>query len=145
VKFSLFLFEQLLAILFFALTAAVCIQLFVSSHTVSAQSAELNHALVVVQNGAEAYKAASGDLDETVRALYDGSDFLAEDGQVSIDYDNEWQLCDEDSAAYTLDIWETGSSASGLRAATISVQAAGAETDADPIFQLDVVARGDLP
>ena len=42
---SLFLLELIIAILFFSLTSAVCVQIFVRAHLISRQTQELNTAL----------------------------------------------------------------------------------------------------
>lgn len=54
-KSSLFLMELIIAILFFALASAVCIQLFVKSHLLGNTTAQENHALLLCQNLAEIY------------------------------------------------------------------------------------------
>lgn len=42
---SLFLLELMIAILFFCLASAVCVQIFVKAHTISRETQELNTAL----------------------------------------------------------------------------------------------------
>ena len=42
---SLFLLELMIAILFFCLASAVCVQIFVKAHTTSRETQELNTAL----------------------------------------------------------------------------------------------------
>ena len=42
---SLFLLELIIAILFFSLTSAVCVQFFARAHQISRQTQELNAAL----------------------------------------------------------------------------------------------------
>lgn len=54
-KSSLFLMELILAILFFALSSAVCIQLFVKSHILENTTTEENHALLLCQNLSEIF------------------------------------------------------------------------------------------
>lgn len=54
-KTSLFLMELIIAILFFALASAVCIQLFVKSHLLGRSTQEENHALLMCQNLTELY------------------------------------------------------------------------------------------
>ena len=45
--------EMIIAILFFSLASAVCIQLFARSHLLSTQTVNQNHAVVQAQNLAE--------------------------------------------------------------------------------------------
>ena len=54
--------EMIIAILFFSLASAVCIQLFAKSHLLSTQTVNKNHAVILAQNLAESYLAAEGDL-----------------------------------------------------------------------------------
>ncbi len=54
-KSSLFLIELIIAILFFAMASAVCIQLFVKSHLLGQTTTDENHALLVCQNLSEIY------------------------------------------------------------------------------------------
>ena len=42
---SLFLLELMIAILFFCLASAVCVQIFVKAHTISRETEELNMVL----------------------------------------------------------------------------------------------------
>ena len=61
-KAPLMLMEQLLMVLVFALAAAVCVQAFALSDRLSKDSEALDHAVVVAENAAEAWKHAGGNL-----------------------------------------------------------------------------------
>ncbi len=63
-KNSLFLMELMLSILFFALTGAVCLQLFVKAHTLSQETINLNHSVTLSQNLADIFLAENGSLTE---------------------------------------------------------------------------------
>lgn len=52
---------MIIAILFFSLASAVCIQLFAKSHLLSTQTVNQNHAVIQAQNLAESYLALEGD------------------------------------------------------------------------------------
>lgn len=54
-KASLFLMEFIITILFFSLTAAVCVRIYVSSHLLSSQSVDCNHACMWAENVAELF------------------------------------------------------------------------------------------
>lgn len=54
---SLFLLELIIAILFFSLTSAVCVQIFVRAHLISRQTQELNMALEKVSGFSEVFLA----------------------------------------------------------------------------------------
>ena len=79
---SLFLLELMIAILFFCLTSAVCVQIFVKAHTRETQ--ELNTALEKVSGYTELFLA----------------DALTEDTEVF--YDADWQECSKDEASYEI-------------------------------------------
>ena len=49
-KSSLFLIELILAIFFFIIAMAVCLQLFVKAHTLSNDTISMNHAVLWTQN-----------------------------------------------------------------------------------------------
>lgn len=61
---GLFLMELIISILFFSLASAVCVRLFVSSHTISRDSVELNHSLEWCQNVAESFYGSNGNIQE---------------------------------------------------------------------------------
>lgn len=68
-KSPLALMEQLIMVLVFALTAAMCVGLFVKSNQTSHDTQFRDGAVLVAQNGAEAVKSCAGDLEETARVL----------------------------------------------------------------------------
>lgn len=90
---GLFLMELILAVLFFSLAGAICIQLFVNSHIVSKNSVDLNHSVLWAQNVAEAFYGCNGDAQEMTtlftNCIYekkpDGSD------QLTLLFDKEHQ------------------------------------------------------
>ena len=62
-KSSLFLIELILAIAFFSLASAVCVQLFVKSHLLSKEAAQLNTGVNLVTSAAEIFRQSYGDMD----------------------------------------------------------------------------------
>lgn len=83
---SLFLLELMIAILFFCLASAVCVQIFVKAHTISRETQELNTTLEKVSGYTELFLA----------------DALTEDRKVY--YDADWQECGADEASYVIEI-----------------------------------------
>ena len=81
---SLILLELMIAILFFCLASAVCVQSFVKAHTTSRETQELNTALEKVSGYTELFLA----------------DALTEDTEVF--YDADWQECSKDEASYEI-------------------------------------------
>ena len=65
---SLFLIELIIAIGFFAVASAVCLQLFVRARLVSIQSADLSRATLAAQSAAEAFRGGGGSADRRMTA-----------------------------------------------------------------------------
>lgn len=68
---SLFLLELILAILFFSIASAVCVQLFVKAHLLSQDARALNHAVSECASVAETLDAASS-AEEAMELLSAG-------------------------------------------------------------------------
>ena len=72
-KSGLFLIELILAIFFFIIAMAVCLQLFVKAHTLSQDTISMNHAVLWTQNLAELFLGNDGDFS-AVKQAYSESD-----------------------------------------------------------------------
>lgn len=66
---GLFLIELVIIILFFAISAAICMKLFVFSYVMTEQSSDISHAALAAQNTAECFKAVQGDITKTAELL----------------------------------------------------------------------------
>lgn len=96
---SLFLLELILAILLFILSAAICIQVFVRSHTIEAKSTELNQAVYASTSIAELFRSDE-DLSAALKRHYPQA---AHQGTCyQIFYDKNWNLTSSSDAAYIL-------------------------------------------
>lgn len=114
--------ELIIAILFFSLAAAICIQLFVKSHMISEHSIVLNHSILLAQNTAEIFYATNGDPEKMASLLGCGESF----GTAAIaDSDNASTL----TLFYTdkFDCLDPAEAASAVFQQTISLYA-----DSDP-------------
>lgn len=135
---SLFLMELIIAILFFAITSAICLQCFAKAHSLSRETTALNHAVSHTESIAELLRSASTDsvspdqVLETLKLQYPACSMAA--GQWSIFFDQNWANCPKPLAFYTICITEQ-SAESGLY--TYTIDASYAEHDAD-IYQLTV-------
>ena len=67
-KSSLFLLELMISIVFFAIAAAGCVQVFAKAHMLSQEAGKLDMAVSVAQSLAEAY---SGQKMEDAQMYYD--------------------------------------------------------------------------
>lgn len=99
---SLFLMELILAILFFSIASAVCVQFFVKSHLMSRNSNALNHAVNECASAAEIIDTAEDTTDsmEILRGLYPNGDYS--DNRMIIYYDDAFTACSEADAVYFL-------------------------------------------
>jgi len=98
---GMFLIELLLAIMIFAVASAICLKVFVTAHQISAESHDMNRAILAAQNGAECFKATGGDLSETAGLL--GEDFTGGD-TLDMHFDSNWKPSADPDFGYTLEI-----------------------------------------
>ena len=123
-KSALFLMELILAIFFFSLASAVCIQLFAKAHLLGEDTTNKNHGIMWAQNIAEAYLGNDGDMNATVDTLQgiaNGPDSF------SLYFDQTWHSCTADQSAYTASVQVTETNL--MHAAHIVI--ASVSTDSD--------------
>ena len=102
-KSSLFLMELIMSVLFFAIAAAVCVQLFIKSHSLSRSSVELNHAVIACESVAEEFYGLNGELKDA--KTY---------------YDEDFEPCEEALASYVLTNTVSTNTETGLLTEEIS-------------------------
>lgn len=132
---SLFLMEMIVAILFFSLASAVCIQLFAKSHTLSKQTVSQNQAIIQAQNLAESYLALEGDFEQ-IAALFDAADADASTYCLKLYFDNEWAPATTSAALYQAEMLCRPDDGTGLITADITVTELG--SSAKEIYSLHV-------
>ena len=99
---SIFLIELILAIFFFSLASAVCVQIFVKSHLLSRDSERLSHAVNECCSVAEVLTTAES-LDAAItqlQILYPHMQVAAP--SATICYDTEFKPCSQADATYQL-------------------------------------------
>ena len=89
---SLFLMELIVAILFFSLSAAVCVRLFTGAHLMAERTENLSSSVIWSQNLSESFTAMKGDL-EKISLLYPDA-YLTEDTLILF-FDDNWETVDE--------------------------------------------------
>lgn len=100
---SLFLLELILAILFFSIASAVCVQFFVKSHLLSLKAKELNSSVTEVSSIAELINV-SEDLAaaiEMIHSEYPTAD-VSDTNKLLVYYDKDFLPCDAKEAQYCL-------------------------------------------
>ncbi len=106
---SLFLMELILAILFFSVASAVCVEFFVKAHLMSRDSETLTHAVNECSGAAEILCTADS-LTEGIELLgmqYPDGDYSefsveASDFDAFVYYDDSYLPCEQDLAAYVM-------------------------------------------
>lgn len=121
---SLFLMEMIIAILFFSLASAVCIQLFAKSHTLSAKTVNQNHAVIQAQNLAESYLAYEGDVEKMV-PLFPQSSFDIAANTLSLFFDAKWNAATKENAAFQAVLTGLPANEEGLITANILITECG--------------------
>ena len=88
---GLLLIELFIALMFFSLAAAICLQLFIGAHNFSEDASNKSRATIESQNIAECFKAANGDMAETARLLG-----CETDGDIELWFDGDWNRVEHD-------------------------------------------------
>lgn len=94
---NLFLLELILAIFFFSLAGAVCLRLFVQARSLSLESQRKNQALVCAKNLSGIFESREGSLPDMAEDFPQSG---AEDSELEIYYDDDWELCSRKEAVY---------------------------------------------
>ena len=95
-RLSLFLMELIVAIMFFSLSAAVCVRLFASAHIMAETTESLSNATIWTQNLAEAFEGKKGRLSDMAELFpdaiisYTTSDPSMSDGSLVLLFDDKW-------------------------------------------------------
>lgn len=105
-KSGLFLLELIIAIGLFAISAAVCLQLFAYAHLTVQSASDLNQAAFEARSVAAAYQTTQGDLI-LVGELFSG---VSTDCDVTIWYDADWNY-PSTMGAYVLTLTQDGAQA----------------------------------
>lgn len=129
-KIPLLLMEQMVMLLVFALSAALCLQAFVLSNSMSKRSDERDRAVTLVQDIAETVRH-NGGAAKAAEIL--GAEYA--DGTFSLYYDEDWQ---PDGTAYVLKVEEMSGHGivPGLGMARVSVETGGNAEDV--LFEVTV-------
>ena len=89
---GLLLIELFIALMFFSLAAAICLQIFIGAHNFSEDASNKSRAAIESQNIAECFKAADGDIDELAKLL--GAETRS--GTLEIWFDSSWNRVPQD-------------------------------------------------
>lgn len=140
---GLFLIELIIAIVFFAVASAICIQLFVKAHLISARSSDLGAASLIAQNYAEEYKAMS--YGEKLERFFPGGDGSLEERYCGYNTLGEfvWLQSGEDGAVYLLQATHDDAFSPTLSARVQIYKLEEGKIRGDSLFSLDVKSYGE--
>lgn len=100
---NLFLMELIIAILFFSLAGALCMQLFLKARTLSAETSNQNHALAQAKSAAAVFEAGDGTLNGISQFFSDS--LLSDSGkELCVYYDRFWNSCKEADSKFRMTI-----------------------------------------
>ena len=123
--------EHVVMVLVFALAAAVCLRVFAFSNQMSERNKDIDHAVLLAQNTAEAIKAYGG-VEEAAEAV--GGAVLQTAWRSYYDADLKC-VPDQISACYEVNAFPQNSDVEGLGQADIDVFRWG---DQEPLFRITV-------
>lgn len=129
---GMFLCELLIAILVFAVAAAVCVRIFVFANFTATDSSTLNHAVIAAQNGAECFKATGGDLSEAAKLLGTAGNGNA----ITIYMDQNWKSTNDENAPYLVTVERTS-----RQVGCVNGEVTVSENAGDPLYVLTVSAE----
>lgn len=97
--------ELIITILLFAACGAVCVRLFVTSYVMTKDTVELNESVSIAQGFAEVMRGCDGDID-SVMAYYPDA-IRGGEGFFEVFYDEDFEVCTFEDAAYVSDVTMT--------------------------------------
>lgn len=132
--------ELILVILFFSVSAAICMRVFAYAKLAAARSEDLSYAVAKVASAAECFKAAGGDLAEVAGIL--GGETAGEDS-LRIGYNEDWLPCGPGEApAYVMTLLKSDETTAAIEVAKAGGQAGG-PGGGESIFSLEAGAAGE--
>ena len=110
---TLFLMELIIAIFFFAITAAICTRVFAQAHLATHATTQLNQSILHIESMAEAFRSVDGDFESFALLFPEALTTPANDvaagardpsggDHLEIFYDSEWHTCEPDQAVYQI-------------------------------------------
>lgn len=137
-KAPLAMMEQMVMLLVFALAAALCLQAFVKSDSMSKRGEARDRAVVLAQNAAEALGAAYGDFEEAAKLL--GAEDWDEE-TINIKYNSGWEPISAGGSGlhYMLGVGRVDDSGvPGLGKAVVYVKDMTIPSADDDLFRIEV-------
>ncbi len=105
-KTSLFLIEMIIAVLFFSICAAICVQIFAKAYTTSRDTQTLNSAVTLCTSAAELFYGYNGDLSKIQNTVDPKRMSTYKNGVLTFYYDQDFNLCHVGDALYYLNMYD---------------------------------------
>ena len=105
-KSSLFLIETIIAVLFFSICSAICVEIFAKAYTVSCDTQSLNGAVNLCTAAAELFYGYNGDLSKVQNTVDPKRMSTYQNGILTFYYDEKFNLCHMGDAAYYLNMYD---------------------------------------
>ena len=134
-KAPLLLMEQMVMLLVFALAAALCLQAFVKSDSLSERSERRDRAVTAAQTAAETVRHCKGDLAQAAALL--GAEQPENSEALLVAYDRDWNIA-QDTMRYHLGVVLEDSGIDGLGRAEIWVRDESAEEQEAELVRFEV-------
>ncbi len=141
-KSSIFLMELIIVILFFSLTGAVCLQIFIKARAISHRSKELTHAVMWAENITEIYLGCEGDAGNFAAVLNReyglNAAFKSGDHTDAYDFylDDSWAVTDEAGAYFKVSVSLDNTSSMHTGETNIYALQSEVRDPSDPIYAL---------
>lgn len=135
-KAPLALMEQTVMILVFALSAALCLRVFVWSSQKSKRIEARDRAAVEAQCAAELIKRCGSDgmdVDGALKAAAEEMNGVCDGGVMYVGYDGEWTPVNDGDVKYSLEAEKTNTDVAGLGLVHVSVT----DKSGDVLFEID--------
>lgn len=140
-KAPLILMEQMAMLLVFALAAALCLQAFVKSDSISRRSEDRDRAAALVQTVAETVRSSGDAPDQAIAATAEKLGYHCEQATLWQDFDKDWAPVEQEAGVYRLDVQSVPTEVDGLNVALVAVVA---EEESDVLFSVEVAWQGGL-
>ena len=140
-KAPLILMEQMAMLLVFALAAALCLQAFVKSDSISSRSENRDRAAALVQTVAETVRSSGDTPAQAIAAAAEKLGYHCEQAVLWQDFDRDWAPVEQEAGVYHLDVQSVPTEVDGLNAALVAVVA---EEESDVLFSVEVAWQGGL-
>lgn len=135
-KAPLALMEQMIMLLVFALAAALCVQAFVKSDSISTRSEARDRAALAAQSAAETIKYIGGDTENALSGAAKQLNGKYESDLLLINYDKNWNITN-DKPAYELTAEGVNADVPGMQKAVVKVNAYDGSGGTDTIFEIN--------